>query len=169
MRMRSAVVIAAGRNFANVRRHGMKPALAKRAPISRLTHPVGMTGRRFQIPFLLLLVWAGVSDSFAKHVAPPRIERLVHEDVRYVAPNDHGLRAYVEAWDVVTGRKLWMKTIVRHFYFPFAPTECMQYEYISSMDLSDGHLILTTDRGRVFSLALQTRTVQRLRTTPGAK
>ena len=37
--------------------------------------------------------------------------------------------------------------------------------YRNALQVSDGHVILTTDRGRVFVLDLHTRTVRKLRTT----
>ncbi|HEX3280554.1 MAG TPA: hypothetical protein VHR36_04935 [Pyrinomonadaceae bacterium] len=33
----------------------------------------------------------------ATRVAPPRVEPVIHDGIRYVAPNDDGRRAYIEA------------------------------------------------------------------------
>ena len=49
--------------------------------------------------------------SFAKRIAPAAVEPVIHQGVRYVAPNDDGRRAYVEAWDVGTNKKLWDLTV----------------------------------------------------------
>jgi hypothetical protein len=122
--------------------------------------------RWMRIVFVVLLCCATTAVVFAKHGAPAHVAPVVDNGIRYEAPNDQGLRAYVQAWDLLTGRKLWAKTIARHFYFPLAGSECMHYEFISRMSLSDGHLILATDRGRLFSLDLSTRSVRKLRTTP---
>jgi len=54
----------------------------------------------------------------AKHVAPSAVQSITNNGVRFVVPNDKGLRAYVQAWDVKTGRKLWTKTIFTHWYIP---------------------------------------------------
>ena len=115
--------------------------------------------------FVLLFVLAAPS-ALAKHVAPPSIEPVVHQGVRYVVPNDKGLRAYVEAWDVQTGRKLWTKTVFRHWYvpIPFGRTECMQYEYITSMALQTNQLILTSGRGREYVFDTRTRTIRQIKT-----
>jgi len=83
--------------------------------------------------------------------------------VRYVVPNDKGLRAYVEAWDVQSGRKLWSKTIFRHYYVQPFGNECMHFEYLRSIVLQDGTLILTSDRERTFSLDTRSRAVRRLK------
>ena len=99
----------------------------------------------------------------AKHPAPPQVGAVTNNGVRYVVPNDKGLRAYVEAWDLQTGKKLWAKTVVRHYYIPPFGTECMHFEYLKSMTLQNETLILTSDRERIFSLDTRTRTVRRLK------
>jgi len=98
----------------------------------------------------------------AKQPAPPQVEAVTNNGVRYVVPNDKGLSAYVEAWDVQTGKKLWAKTIFRHYYIPPFGTECMHFEYQRSMVLQEGTLILTSDRERTFSLDTRTKAVRRL-------
>ena len=55
--------------------------------------------------------------------------------------------------------QLWTKTIFRHWYFPipFGPTECMSYEYVTSIALESSVLILTSARGREYQLDTHTR------------
>jgi hypothetical protein len=106
---------------------------------------------------------------FAKHIAPPRVAPIVHQGIRYVVPNDKGLKAYVEAWDVQTGRKLWTKTIFTHWYIPPFGTECMRYEYLTSMVIVDDRLVLTSERGRDYSLDPRTRSVRRVWTRQSNK
>jgi len=100
--------------------------------------------------------------AFGKHPAPPQVEAVTSSGVRYVLPNDKGLRAYVEAWDVQTGKKLWAKTIARHYFIPPFGTECMHFEYVKTLTLQDDTLILTSDRGRTFSLDTRTKRVRRV-------
>jgi len=102
--------------------------------------------------------------AFGKHPAPPQVGAVTNSGVRYVVPNDKGLRAYVEARDVQTGKKLWAKTIVRHYYIPPFGTECMHFEYLKTMVLQNDTLILTSDRGRTYSLDTRTRAVRRVKT-----
>ena len=111
----------------------------------------------------LLLLGTVPFVAVAKHPAPPQIPALTNNGVRYVVPNDKGLRAYVEAWDGQTGKKLWAKTIFRHYYIPPFGTECMHFEYLRSMVLQDGTLILTSDRERTFSLDTRSRAVRRFK------
>ncbi len=84
--------------------------------------------------------------------------------MRFTVPNDKGLRAYVQAWDVKTGKELWTKTVVRHYYIPPFGTECMHFEYLKSMTLQNETLILTTDRERTFSLDTRSKRVRRVKT-----
>jgi hypothetical protein len=102
--------------------------------------------------------------AFGKHPAPPQVGAVTNNGVRYVVPNDNGLRAYVEAWDIQTGKKLWAKTVVRHYYIPPFGTECTHFEYLKEMRLQGDTLILTSDRGRTFSLDTRTRAVRRVKT-----
>ena len=39
--------------------------------------------------------------------APAKVEPVIYQGVRYVAPNDVGRRGYIEAWDVRNNKKLW--------------------------------------------------------------
>jgi hypothetical protein len=112
---------------------------------------------------LLILFLLAPLVAHAKHVAPPKIQSIMNNGVRYVVPNDKGLRAYVEAWDVRTGRKLWAKTIFTRWYIPPFGTECMHYEYLASMTLVKDELVLTSQRGRTYSLDIHTRAVRRMK------
>jgi hypothetical protein len=113
--------------------------------------------------FLLILFLLTPLVAHAKHVAPPEIQSITNNGVRYVVPNDKGLRAYVEALDVQTGRKLWAKTIFTHWYIPPFGTECMRYEYLASMTLVKDELVLTSERGRIYALDIQTKAVRRMK------
>jgi len=101
--------------------------------------------------------------AFAKHPTPPQVGAVTNNGVRYVVPNDKGLRAYVDAWGVQTGKKRWAKTIVRQYYIPPFGTECMHFEYLKTMALQNDTLIFTSDRGRTYSLDTRTRAVRRVK------
>jgi len=45
------------------------------------------------------------SLALAKRLAPAEVEPVIHQGVRYIAPNDDGRRAYIEAWDVQTNNE----------------------------------------------------------------
>jgi hypothetical protein len=46
------------------------------------------------------------SLALAKRVAPAKVQPVIHQGVRYIAPNDDGRRAYIEGWDVPTNKKI---------------------------------------------------------------
>jgi hypothetical protein len=114
---------------------------------------------------IVLLLFVATPVALAKHGRPPSIEPIVRDGIRYVVPNDKGRRAYVQAWDTSTDHKIWTVTVFRRIYVPcpFFGTECMYFEYLQSMELEDGHLILTSERGRRYSLDLRTRAVRRIK------
>jgi hypothetical protein len=71
---------------------------------------------RFTFMSRFVLIFGAValvlpSLAVAKRVAPAKVEPVVYQDDRYIAPNDDGRRAYIEAWDVQTNKKLWDLTI----------------------------------------------------------
>jgi hypothetical protein len=102
-----------------------------------------------------------VGTSWAR--MPTRIEPITDQGIRYVVPNDKGRHAYLQAWDVQTGRKLWTKTIFRHWYIPMIGSECMFFEYLDSMTIEGGQLKLISERGRQYALNVQTRKLRRLK------
>jgi hypothetical protein len=114
---------------------------------------------------IMLLFFVAAPVALAKHGRAPLIEPIVRDGIRYVVPNDKGRHAYVQAWDTSTDRKIWTVTVFRRLYVPcpFLGTECMYFEYLQSMQLEDGHLILTSERGRRFSMDLRTRAVRRIK------
>ena len=44
------------------------------------------------------------SPVLAKRVAPAKVEPVIYQGVRYIAPNDDGRHAYIEARDVQTNK-----------------------------------------------------------------
>jgi len=121
--------------------------------------------KAMQHPAQLLLILFLLTPLVAhgKHVAPPEIQSITNNGIRYVVPNDKGLRAYVEAWDVQTGGKLWAKTIFTHWYIPPFGTECMHYEYLTSMTFVKDDLVLTSERGGIYALDIHARAVRRMK------
>ena len=64
---------------------------------------------RFIIIFLTVALLSPLA--LAKRAAPAKVESIIHQGIRYIAPNDDGRRAYIEAWDIRTNKKLWDLTI----------------------------------------------------------
>src|SRR5438046_7430967 len=96
--------------------------------------------------------------ALAKRSAPPRVEPAIHDSIRYVAPNDDGRRAYIEAWDVQTNKKLWDLTI---FVSRIDPNleEDVQWVFIKALRFQDGTLIVTPEGGKTYRVDLKTKAV----------
>src|SRR5437588_12316385 len=96
--------------------------------------------------------------ALAKRSAPPRVEPAIHDSIRYIAPNDDGRRAYIEAWDVRTNKKLWDLTIFVNRIDPKLE-EDIQWVFIKALRVQDGALIVTPERGKTYQVDLKTRAV----------
>ncbi len=94
----------------------------------------------------------------AKRAAPAKVEPVIHEGIRYVAPNDDGRRAYIEAWDVQTNKKLWDLTVFTNRIDPNRE-EDVQSIFIKALNIRDGALIVTSERDKIYRVDLKTKTV----------
>jgi len=119
------------------------------------------------IGFLLLDVVMAPSVAWAKGLSAPKVEPIVHNGIRYVAPNDKGSVAYVEAWDIPTGKFLWKRTVFRTFIRPWME-HCIQWVFIREMKLEGEQLVIVSDRAKIYSLDLKTKRVRRLKPKPEA-
>src|SRR6266513_5850648 len=94
----------------------------------------------------------------AKRSAPAKIEPVVYQGVRYIAPNDDGRHAYIEAWDVRTNKKLWYVTIFVNRIDPKLE-EDVQWVFIKALRVQNGALIIMPERGKTYQVDLKTRAV----------
>ncbi len=119
------------------------------------------------ITILVLLIGFAPLAAHAKRKAPPKVEPVVFDGVRYTVPNDSGRRAYVQAWDTKTNKMLWEVTIFRNFIVPFPlAEEDAQHVYIKNMRISEGKLVFVAENGRTYSLDVKTRAVKKLKSAP---
>ena len=95
----------------------------------------------------------------AKRVAPAKVEPVTYQGVRYIAPNDDGRRAYIEARDVRTNKKLWDLTIFTNRIDPTIE-EDVQWVFIKALNIRDGALIVTSERDKIYRVGLKTKTVR---------
>jgi hypothetical protein len=98
---------------------------------------------------------------WAKRVRAPIVEPVVYNNIRYVAPNDDGRREYVQAFEVATNHKLWEVTVFRNIISPFME-EDLQWFYIKNLQVENGELIVTDEKGRQFAVDLEKQTVKQL-------
>ena len=112
--------------------------------------------------FVLIFVAAALllpGLAIAKRVAPAKVEPVVHQGVRYIAPNDDGRRAYIEAWDVGNNKKLWDLTIFTNRIDPMLE-EDVQWVFIKALNIRDGGLVVTSERDKIYRVDLKTKTVR---------
>jgi hypothetical protein len=95
----------------------------------------------------------------AKRAAPPRVEPVIHDGIRYVAPNDDGRRGYVQAWDVETNKKLWELTVFTNRIEPRLE-EDIQWVFIKSLSVGDGTLTVTSERGGIYQIDLKAKAIK---------
>jgi hypothetical protein len=94
----------------------------------------------------------------AKRTAPVKVDPVVYEGIRYVAPNDDGRRSYIEAWDVGTNKKLWDLTIFTNSIDPNLE-EDVQWVFIKALKILDGRLVVTSERGTTYQVDVKTKKI----------
>lgn len=106
--------------------------------------------------------------ALAKRGPAAKVDPVVHEGVRYLAPNDNGRRAIIQAWDVKANQMTWDVTV---FTTPIDPAleEDVQWVFIRRMFLAAGKLIVIAETGQAYSLELKTRAVEKLKQVPEEK
>jgi hypothetical protein len=109
---------------------------------------------------ILILFTAALLPSLAlaKRTAPPKVEPVTYQGVKYLAPNDEGRRGYLEARDAQTDKKLWDLTVFTNRINP-ALEEDVQWVFVRKLELRDSKLIVTTERGVVYHVDLKTKEV----------
>ena len=96
--------------------------------------------------------------AIAKRIAPAKVEPVVHQGVRYIAPNDDGRRAHIEAWDIRTNKKLWDLTVFTNRIDPTLE-EDVQWVFIKALNIRDGGLVVRSERDKIYRVDLKTKTV----------
>ena len=112
---------------------------------------------RFVLIFVAMVLLLP-SLALAKRIAPAKVEPVTHQGVRYIAPNYDGRRAYIEAWDVQTNKKLWDLTIFTNRIDPKLE-EDVQWVFIKELNIRDGALIVTSERDKIYQVDLKTKAV----------
>ena len=111
---------------------------------------------RLAVMLLLTLLLPQLAS--AKRIAPAKLDAVIHDGIRYVAPNDDGHRAYIEAWDVGTNKKLWELTLFTNHIDPNLE-EDVQWIFIRALNIQDGRLVATSERGETYQVDLKTKNI----------
>jgi hypothetical protein len=105
------------------------------------------------------------SSAFAKRGPPAEIKPIEQDGIKYAVPNNEGRRAYVQAWDVKTDKKLWEADLFRTKIDPNLE-EDVQWVFVKSMAFEKGKLKLVDEKGRSFLLDPKTRKVKEVTKKP---
>jgi len=99
-----------------------------------------------------------------------KVDPVIYDGIRHIAPNDDGRRGYVEAWTVGTDKKLWELTIFTNATDPNLE-EDGQWVFIKSLNIQGGRLLATSERGENYQVDLKTKeiTQSNSRSSPSAE
>ena len=111
-----------------------------------------------RLAVILLLALLLFELTSAKHLPPVNVAAVIHDGIRYVAPNDDGRRGYIEAWNVGTNKKLWELTIFTNGIDPNLE-EDVQWVFIKALSIQDGRLMVTSESGRTYQVDLNTKAI----------
>ncbi len=111
--------------------------------------------------FALLFFLALTSSALCKRGAAPIVEPLIHKGIKYIAPNDDGMREYIQAWDIKTAKKIWELTIFTNAIQPGLEKD-VQWVFIENLKTERGNLLITDEMGRQFLVHLKTRQIERI-------
>jgi hypothetical protein len=111
-----------------------------------------------RLAVILLLTLSLPQLTSAKRLPPVKVDPVIHEGIRYVAPNDDGRRGYIEAWNVGTNKKLWELTIFTNGIDPNLE-EDVQWVFIKALNIQDGRLMVTSERGKTYQVDVKTKAI----------
>jgi len=94
----------------------------------------------------------------AKRLTPVKVDPVVYDGIRYIAPNDDGRRGYIEAWNVATNKKLWELTLFTNRIDPNLE-EDIQWVFINALNIRDGRLIATSEHGENYQVDVNTKEI----------
>lgn len=109
----------------------------------------------------LLCLLTIVSAAWSKRGRAPVVGPLIYENLKYIAPNDDGVREYIEVWDLQAKKKVWEQTIYTNSIQPGLEKD-VQWVFIKKITIDRGNLLITDEHDRRFLLDLKTRRIKRL-------
>lgn len=105
------------------------------------------------------------APALAKRAAPAAVKPVVHGGLEFRAPSEK--MGVVEAWDGAAGRMLWEKQVYAVKLDPNLEAD-VQHVFITKLEVADGALLVTNERGEVYSMDLKTRNVSKAAKPGGA-
>ena len=122
--------------------------------------------RSLAIALCLVLAAFSGGDAWAKIAGPKPVAPVVHDGVKYLAPNNDGRQGRVEARKADTGEKLWDAVI---YTVKIAPNleEDVQWVFITKLEIAGDKLLATNGKGEQYTLDFKTRKVEKVEKDPG--
>ena len=116
--------------------------------------------RRVVMRVAVILLLTGVLPQLAsaKRGAPVKVDPVICDGIRYVAPNDDGRRGYIEAWNIGTNKKLWELTLFTNSIDPNLE-EDVQWVFIKALNIQDDRLLATSENGKTYQIDPKTKEV----------
>ena len=107
---------------------------------------------------LCIFLIGSIAPVFAKRAAPDPVAPVLFKGIQYSAPHD--AMGFVVATGISSGKELWRVRIYEVRVDPNLERD-VQDVFITSLEMKDSTLIITTERGGKYALDLKTRKVTR--------
>ena len=111
---------------------------------------------------LTAMIAMTADEAWAKRAGPKPVTPVVHNGVKYVAPNANGLKGNVEARNEETGDKLWDVVVYTVKIDPNLEQD-VQWAFITALAIQDNSLLVTNERSEQYLLDLKTRKVEKVK------
>ena len=115
---------------------------------------------------ILLVILIFTSIAYSKRTAPKPVEPIIYKGIKYEAIHwgkSRGLGqngGYIEAFSAKTGKSLWVLKVYSIKYGKFAGDA---YDnFIRSMKVDNGYLIIDNERGGKYKVNLSTKEVSKV-------
>jgi len=122
--------------------------------------------RSLAIALCLGLTAVAGSHAWAKRLGPKPVTPVVHDGVKYLAPNNNGREGRLEARKVDTGEKLWDAVIYAVKIDPNLE-EDVQWVFITALEINGDKLHVTNGKNEEYTLDLKTRKVEKVDKSSG--
>lgn len=99
--------------------------------------------------FLVITILA--ARVYADRAAPPAVQPMEYNGIRYEVPNTVEKMGVIQAYDKSTGKKLWEKKAYRVFINPMAEKDT-QWVFIKQIGIENGKLVVTNEKEKQVKL-----------------
>ena len=120
---------------------------------------------KVSIALSMILAAIIASDAWAKRAGPKSVAPVIHDGVKFVAPNNNGREGKVEARGEKTGEKLWDVVVYTVKIDPNLEAD-VQWVFITGLAVRGNTLLVTNEKNEQFTLDLKTRKIEKVKKKP---